>query len=81
MSLPVTQPRRTYSGLVTDSTRWKGFQYRHGDVVICTPMKSGTTWAQAIVAILLSRDRVIAEQKPQIRQSERAGITLCGHAA
>ncbi len=47
-------PLRTYRGLITDSGRWRAFRHRSGDVVICTPVKSGTTWAQAIVAMLFA---------------------------
>ena len=32
-----------------DSTRWDGFAYRDGDIVIGTWAKSGTTWVQQIV--------------------------------
>ena len=59
MTCPTIQPRRTYRGLITDSARWSGFRHRPGDVVVCTPMKSGTTWAQAIVAMLLSGDDTV----------------------
>lgn len=36
-----------------DSTRWNGFAFRDGDVVIGTWAKSGTTWTQQILAQLL----------------------------
>jgi len=36
-----------------DSTRWAGFPYRSGDIVIASWARSGTTWLQQIVAQLL----------------------------
>jgi hypothetical protein len=45
-----------YRGLVYDSERWEHFELRAGDVVISTPMKSGTTWTQMICALLVFQD-------------------------
>lgn len=58
-------PGRTtlYKGPVYDSTRWDGFVPRDGDVFICTPPKSGTTWTQAICAFLIF-GRTDADIKP-----------------
>jgi aryl sulfotransferase len=36
-----------------DSTRWVGFPFRQGDIVISTRSKSGTTWMQMICALLV----------------------------
>jgi aryl sulfotransferase len=36
-----------------DSTRWAGFVFRPGDIVISTPFKCGTTWLQRICALLV----------------------------
>jgi aryl sulfotransferase len=36
-----------------DNARWDGFAFRDGDVVISTPVKSGTTWMQMICALLV----------------------------
>lgn len=36
-----------------DSTRWNGFPFRDGDIVIATYGKAGTTWTQQIVSQLL----------------------------
>jgi len=44
---------RRYRGVFADSERWERFTFRPGDVVITTPSKSGTTWMQAIVGMLL----------------------------
>ncbi|AGL19543.1 sulfotransferase domain-containing protein [Actinoplanes sp. N902-109] len=38
-----------------DSGRWLGFPFRTGDIVISTRSKSGTTWMQMIVALLVFR--------------------------
>ena len=40
-----------------DSTRWNGFAFRDGDVVIATWAKSGTTWTQQIVCQLIHGGR------------------------
>jgi hypothetical protein len=37
----------------TDNARWDGFVFRSGDVVIAAPSKSGTTWTQLLVALLV----------------------------
>ncbi len=36
-----------------DSSRWEGFAFRPGDIVISTRSKSGTTWLQMICALLI----------------------------
>jgi aryl sulfotransferase len=42
-----------YRGVVTDTNRWTNFMYRPGDIFVCTPPKCGTTWTQAICAMLI----------------------------
>ena len=51
-------PKRTqlYRGFATDSTRWDDFRHRDDDIFICTPCKCGTTWTQAICALLIFKD-------------------------
>ena len=44
---------RTYIGPLTDTSRWDKFQQRADDIFICTPPKCGTTWTQAITAMLV----------------------------
>ncbi|MFI6541288.1 sulfotransferase domain-containing protein [Nonomuraea sp. NPDC050547] len=36
-----------------DSSRWEGFEFRPGDIVINSPAKCGTTWTQMICALLI----------------------------
>ena len=45
--------RPRYRSVVADSQRWDGFRFRDGDIVISTPPKSGTTWMQRLVALLV----------------------------
>ncbi len=45
------EPR--YKTLVCDSSRWDGFGFREGDIIISTPPKCGTTWTQTICALLI----------------------------
>lgn len=54
--------RRTYGEKITDSTRWNAFEPRVGDIVVSTPAKSGTTWTQAILALLISGDPEVDAQ-------------------
>jgi aryl sulfotransferase len=42
-----------YQSADEDSARWDGFPFRHGDIVISTRSKSGTTWTQMICALLV----------------------------
>jgi aryl sulfotransferase len=42
-----------YQSPEEDSGRWIGFPFRHGDIVISTRSKSGTTWVQMICALLV----------------------------
>lgn len=47
---------KKYIGNVTDSGRWDAFTARAGDIVVATPPKSGTTWTQGVLALLISAD-------------------------
>ena len=44
---------RHYEGFIANNERWQRFKMRDDDVIITTPSKSGTTWMQTIVGMLL----------------------------
>lgn len=46
-------PTRTYRTWIMDSRRWADFRPRPDDIVIATYPKSGTTWMQRIVSLLV----------------------------
>lgn len=53
--MPGWERTRVYRNHHLDSTRWDAIEPRDSDVVITTSYKSGTTWAQHIVGLLLLR--------------------------
>ena len=55
-----------YLGKVTDTRRWEGFQHRPDDIFVCTPPKCGTTWTQAICAMLVFGDADHGQQPGMI---------------
>ena len=50
------RPTRQYRGVLTDTHNWENFEHRAGDVFICVPPKSGTTWMQSICGLLIFGD-------------------------
>jgi aryl sulfotransferase len=46
-------PTREYKSPIMDSHRWDGFSPRADDIIIATYSKSGTTWMQRIVDLLV----------------------------
>jgi hypothetical protein len=53
--------RVRYTSSDDDNTRWDGFPFREGDIVISTRSKSGTTWMQMICALLIFQDPELPE--------------------
>jgi aryl sulfotransferase len=51
----IGQPRRvrTYQNHHLDSTRWDAVRLRPGDIVVSTSVKTGTTWTQRILSLLV----------------------------
>lgn len=45
--------RERYHSFIASNERWDGFELRDDDIVITTPVKSGTTWMQMLVGLLL----------------------------
>jgi aryl sulfotransferase len=56
MTILLRAPTRRVSTATIDSTRWTSFAPRPGDIVIATYPKSGTTWTQRIVDLLIFQD-------------------------
>lgn len=52
-ALMISSAHRRYSGRITRPERWATYTPRRGDIIVCTPSKSGTTWTQTILAMLL----------------------------
>lgn len=47
------EPRRTYRNFIMDSSVWDRYEPRPGDIIISAPAKSGCTWTQRILSVLV----------------------------
>jgi aryl sulfotransferase len=47
------KPTRRYFTHFLDSSRWSSIRLRPGDIIVSTSPKSGTTWMQRIVSVLI----------------------------
>lgn len=54
MTGPSPVRQHVYNGPTTRGARWDSYRRRPGDIIISAPPKSGTTWTQAIVAMLIA---------------------------
>lgn len=50
---PLDRTVRDYCNHHLDSTRWRHFEPRDGDIIVTTSYKSGTTWMQQILHLLV----------------------------
>jgi aryl sulfotransferase len=69
----VQAPTRVYRTWVSDSRQWQAYRPRSGDIVIATYPKSGTTWMQQIVSLLIFQSpepRPISEIAPWFDRRE-----------
>ncbi|MEO0464017.1 MAG: sulfotransferase domain-containing protein [Pseudomonadota bacterium] len=51
----VRKPEKVVRTWQTDSRIWDSFELRAGDIIVCTPPKTGTTWTQRIIGMLLAK--------------------------
>jgi aryl sulfotransferase len=56
MKADLPNPTREYKNHHLDSTRWHAFQPREDDIIVTTSYKSGTTWMQQILHLLIFKD-------------------------
>lgn len=78
----ISSPSRVYRNWVADSRRWNAYRPRDGDIVIATYPKSGTTWMQQIVGLLIFQSpepRKIGEISPWLdRRTADGADSLMG---
>lgn len=84
MELPART--RTYVTPIFDSTRWDRFRLRPGDIVVATPVKSGTTWTQMLCALLVHQSPAFPQPLNQLsrwleRNREPLDETLAAYEA
>ncbi|MEQ5788376.1 sulfotransferase domain-containing protein [Erythrobacter sp. NFXS35] len=63
----IRPPHKTIRTWHTDTSIWDDFVFRAGDIVVVTPPKTGTTWTQRIIDMLLHQSaapRQIMDEAP-----------------
>jgi len=77
------QPR--YRAPDAETARWDGFEFRPDDIIVDAPSKSGTTWTQLLVALLIfdgpEFPAPLGELSPWMEQRIRAVEDLHGMLA
>ena len=58
----LAEAKNSYRSDLTRPEHWAGFQPRTGDVLLVTPAKSGTTWTQSMIAMLLKGTAELPER-------------------
>lgn len=62
---PILAPAtRTFRGEITDPARWSVWHPREGDILVCTPPKSGTTWSQTMLTMLAQGTTDLPDRVP-----------------
>lgn len=62
---PVIAPAaRIYRDKITSPERWETWVPNKGDILVCTPSKSGTTWTQTMLAMLVNRGAELPAKLP-----------------
>jgi aryl sulfotransferase len=57
---------RIYRGGRTTPERWATWEPRVGDILVCTPPKSGTTWTQSILTMLVNGGPDLPGKVPEL---------------
>lgn len=60
----LTPALHAYSGGATNPERWATWTPRTGDILVCTPPKSGTTWTQTILTMLVHGGAELPDKVP-----------------
>ena len=69
----IDNPLVRHSNFIQDSGRWDDFKFRPDDIVISTPPKCGTSWAQMITALLIF-------QKPGNSCTAERAVSVAGYS-